>query len=298
MIVINRRALCLGAAALAARLTIRPAGAQPQTPWPANASERLAMLEKRSGGRLGVALLDTGNGASLQHRGDERFALCSTFKLLAAALVLRRVDQGRERLDRRVHYTKGDVVTYSPETERHAGDGMTVAQLCEAALTLSDNTAANLILTSFGGPASWTQFARSLGDQVSQLDRIETALNDVAPGDPRDTTTPAAMVSDMRAVLIGDTLTAASRAQLIAWLMANKTGDKRLRAGLPSSWHVGDKTGSGFRGEANDIAILWPEEAGQDRAPLLAAVYFNAPSASNDARNAVIAEVGHLVAGG
>jgi beta-lactamase class A len=298
MIVVTRRTLCLGAAALAAW----PACAQSQALWPADAAERLAALEKRSGARLGVAVLDTGNGATLQHRGDERFALCSTFKLLAAALVLTRVDQGQERLDRRVHYTKSDIVTSSPEIERHLGDGMTVAQLCEAAITRSDNTAANLILASFGGPAAWTQFVRSLGDEVSRLDRIETALNDVAPGDPRDTTTPAAMVADMRRVLLGDTLKPASRAQLIAWLMANKTGDKRLRAGLPASWRIGDKTGSGFRGEANDIAILWPQRNGHDsvleRGPVLAAVYLNAPSSSGEARNAVIADVGRLIAGG
>jgi beta-lactamase class A len=238
----------------------------------------------------------------LQHRADERFALCSTFKLIAAALVLKRVDRGQERLDRRVHYTKSDLVTYSPEIERHLGDGLTLAQLCKAAITQSDNTAANLILASFGGPAAWTQFARSLGDNVSRLDRIETALNDVAPGDPRDTTTPAAMVADMRRVLLGDTLTPASRAQLIAWLMANRTGGQRLRAGLPATWRIGDKTGSGFRGEANDIAILWPPQSGHDggpdRAPVLAAVYLNAPSSSGEARNAAIADVGRLIAGG
>ena len=165
-------------------------------------SARLAEIEKATGGRLGVGVLDGGSGRLAGHRQDERFPLCSTFKFLAAALVLARVDRGQERLERRVHYARDELVTYSPVTEKHAGqDGMTMAQVCEAAVTLSDNTAGNLMLASFGGPAGLTAFMRSIGDPHTRLDRIETALNEARPGDLRDTTTPAAMAASMQKIL-------------------------------------------------------------------------------------------------
>ncbi len=253
----------------------------------------LADLEKRNGGRLGVCVIDVGTGRRIEHRADERFAMCSTFKVLAATLVLARVARGDERLDRRIVYSKERVVAYSPETEKHAGEeGMTMGEICEAGLTLSDNTAANLILESFGGPAALTRFARAIGDGVTRLDRIETALNEATPGDPRDTTTPAAMADDLRKALLGDILSASSRDQLAKWMTANKTGDKRLRAGAPKGWRVGDKTGSGDHAATNDIAIIWPP----DRQPIIAAVYFAESPAPVEARNAVFADVARLVA--
>jgi beta-lactamase class A len=260
-----------------------------------DAEARIVELEAKRGGRLGVAVLDTATGRSILHRADDRFALCSTFKLLAAALVLRRVDKGEEQLDRRIVYPVSDLVTYSPETEKHAGPegGMTIAAICAAALNLSDNTAGNILLASFGGPPALTAFARSLGDNVTRLDRMETALNEARPGDPRDTTSPSAMSADIHRILLGDALSPASRQQMIAWLLANKTGGKRLRAGLPPDWRVGDKTGSGNNGATNDVAILWPP----GRAPILAAVYFAESQADAEARNGVIAEVGRIVAG-
>lgn len=231
---------------------------------------RLAEIEKATGGRLGVSVLDSGGGRQAGHRQDERFPLCSTFKFLAAALVLARVDRGQERLERRVHYSRDDLVTYSPVTEKHAGqEGMTMAQVCEAAVTLSDNTAGNLMLASFGGPAGLTAFMRSIGDPHTRLDRIETALNEARPGDLRDTTTPAAMAASMQKILLGDALSASSRDQLLRWLDGNKTGDQRIRAGVPGGWKVGDKTGTGDNGTANDVAILRPP----GRAPVLLSVY-------------------------
>lgn len=270
------------------------------SPWAAcraragdDAKARLADLEARSGGRLGVAVLDVATGARAEHRAHERFAMCSTFKVLAAALVLARVDRGEERLDRRVMFAEKDLVTYSPATKsRVNGAGMTIAELCEAALTLSDNTAGNLLLASFGGPAGLTAFARTLGDTETRLDRIETALNEATPGDPRDTTTPAAMLENMRRLVLGDALSAASRAQLTAWLVANKTGDARLRAGFPKDWRVGDKTGTGNNGATNDIAVAWP--AG--RGPILVTVYYAEAPGTQEAHNAVVAEVGRIVA--
>jgi beta-lactamase class A len=257
------------------------------------ADAALAALESRYGGRLGVASLSVGTGAATSRRADERFPMCSTFKTAAVALVLTRVDQGEERLDRRVVFNAGDVVTYSPVTERRVGPpGMTVAELCEAAMTLSDNTAANLLLASFGGPAALTGYLRSIGDTTTRLDRLEPELNEAAPGDPRDTTTPAAMLETFRRLVLGDALSAESRSRLTSWLVANRTGDARIRAGLPKGWRVGDKTGSGNHGVTNDVAIVWPPT----RPPLLLAVYYAGSSASADQRNAVVAQVARVVA--
>jgi beta-lactamase class A len=248
----------------------------------------LDTLERRHGGRLGVAILSGPNG--IGRRTDERFALCSTFKFLAAAYALVRVDLGEESLSRRVVYSKSDLVIYSPTTEKHVEGGLTISEICEAAMVLSDNTAGNLLLDSFGGPAGLTSFARSLGDTVTRLDRRETELNEATPGDPRDTTTPLAMPDLMRRILLGDALTCSSREQLIAWLVANRTGDKRLRAGVPKGWRVGDKTGGGSNNTTNDIAVIWPP----GRAPILVTAYYTEARATDDERNAVLAEVGRL----
>ncbi|MHB1796643.1 MAG: class A beta-lactamase, partial [Acidobacteriaceae bacterium] len=249
-------------------------------------------LEAASGGRLGVAILNTANGAQFGHRADERFPMCSTSKLLTVGAVLTRVDRGKDHLGRIVHFSKSDLVTYSPATEKRVGQGMTIAELCVAAMTLSDNTAANLLLATIGGPPGFTRFARSLGDNVTRLDRNEPTLNEALPGDPRDTTSPTAMMTDLRTLVLGDQRSAGSEAHLKAWLIANRTGDKRLRAGVPRDWKVGDKTGSGDHGTANDLAILWPP----GHAPLLAAVYLTDATVDNDARERTIAAVGELVA--
>jgi beta-lactamase class A len=253
----------------------------------------LATIERESGGRLGVAVLDTLTGARSGHRSDERFPMCSTFKLMASAAVLSRVDAGQERLDRRIRFEAADLMTYSPVTkDRVGGDGMALSELCEAAMTWSDNTAANLILASLGGPAGVTDFARSIGDTATRLDRIEPDLNEAVPGDPRDTTTPAAMVASIRALVVGTALSAASRDRLTRWLVANKTGDARLRAGLPTGWRVGDKTGSGERGTANDVGVAWPP----NRAPVIVSVYLTETSGTGGQRDATIAAVGRAVA--
>jgi beta-lactamase class A len=250
-------------------------------------------LENESGGRLGVTMLDTATGAQIGQRADERFPMCSTFKALAVGAVLERVDAGKENLARRIRFGKSDLVAYSPATEgRVGGAGMSVAELCEAAVTRSDNTAANLLLASLGGPAKVTAFVRTLGDSVTRLDRIEPALNEGKDGDPRDTTTPNAMASDFRSLVTGDALSSGSRDQLIAWLVGNKTGDTRLRAGLPAGWRVGDKTGTGPHGTSNDVAVIWPPQ----RAPIMVAVYLTQASVSVERQNAVIAAVAQALA--
>ena len=261
------------------------------------AEGRLAELERRHPGRICVSILDLASGKRIQHRANERILMCSTFKALAAALVLARVDKGEEKLDRRIKFSKKDVVASgSPVTQTRTGEpGMTMAELCDAAVTRSDNTAGNLLLASFGGPEALTAFCRTLGDDVSRLDRIETELNyHDDPDDVRDTTTADAMLENLRKLLFTDILSGPSRSQLAAWLIGNKTGDARLRAGVPKNWLVGDKTGTNGDkyGNANDIAALWPP----DRSPLLVTAYCEIPAISADERNAVIAEIGRIAA--
>jgi beta-lactamase class A len=289
----NRRVFLAGLAAAIASLRAR-AATPSDDPRLAPTSQRLAAIEERSGARLGVFVIDTETGRTLEHRAGERFPMCSTFKLLAAAAALKRVDDGAERLDRVVAYGPGDLLEFAPVTKAHvAAGGMTLADLCAAAIDWSDNTAANLVLQAIGGPAGFTQFARSLGDSVTRLDRNEPGLNEATPGDERDTTSPRAMADDMRQVLLGDVLSEASRRRLEAWLIDDKVGDKRLRAGLPPGWRIGDKTGSGDHGTANTIAIIRPPE----RAPIIATVYLTESSAPMDARNAIHKEIGALIAG-
>jgi beta-lactamase class A len=288
----QRRTFLRASLAGATVLALRPALAAPEPGTDALVA-RIAALEHRHGGRLGVAIIDTGNGRRVAHRGDERFPMCSTFKWLAVAAVLARVDRGEESLDRRIVFTPAEVVTYSPITESRTGEpGMSLAEVCQAALRLSDNTAGNLLLDRVGGPAGVTAFARSVGDQATRLDRRETMLNEATPGDPRDTTTPLAMAGAMQAVLLGDVLAAASRERLVTWMAASTTGTARLKAGLPAGWRVVDKTGTSNNGVSNDLAIAWPPS----RAPLLVAAYYAESPLDGDAREAVLAEVGRLAA--
>ena len=256
-------------------------------------SDDFARIERESGGRLGVAVADSQSKAQWTHRADERFPICSTFKLVAAAAVLARVDAGKEQLARRIRFEPRDVVVGSPVTKDHAGgSGMTLEELCAAAMTRSDNTAGNLLLGAIGGPIGFTDFAASLGDTMTRLDRIEPALNEALPGDLRDTTSPAAMVGNLRALIFGASLSLESRTRLVGWLIENKTGDARLRAGLPANWRVGDKTGSGERGSTNDVAIVWPGR----RPPILVAVYLTGTAAPAPQRDATIAAVGRAIA--
>jgi beta-lactamase class A len=282
---IDRRGFTLGTGAALAGLALpEAAGATSET-------LDFARIEAASGGRLGVAVLDTRDGRRAGHRADERFALCSTFKLLAGAAVLARHDAGKEQLDRRIRYDTKDLVTYSPATEKHVATGMTLAELCDAAITLSDNTAGNLLLAALGGPQGLTAFTRTLGDSVTRLDRIEPELNEAVPGDPRDTTTPTAMSANIRALVLGDALSAQSREQLKRWLVGNKTGDTALRAGVPAGWTVGDRTGSGERGTRNDVGVIWPPE----REPVIVSVYLTETRVPTEQRNAAIAAVAKAI---
>ncbi len=258
-----------------------------------DAADQIAAIEARLGGRIGVAGLDTGNGKRIDYRAEERFPLCSTFKFLAAAAVLKRVDEKKDKLDRFVSYDAKDLLEYAPVTKAHLGNGgMTLGALCAAAIEQSDNTAGNLLLEAIGGPAGLTNFARDLGDRVTRLDRKEPELNSAIPGDDRDTTTPASMLGDIRQLLVGNTLSASSRQQLEEWLQANETGGAMIRAGIPTNWIVGDKTGRGANGATNDIAIVHPP----DRAPILLTIYCVGSTASTNDRAAAVAEAAKIVA--
>lgn len=291
-LMLSRRAALIGAACLLP-ISRLYADTLPKATDTKEAEKKLAGLEKQYGGRLGVMVLDTETKAHFGRRIGERFAMCSSFKWLAAAYVLKRVDDGKEQLDRKVSYSEKDLLPYAPETKKHVGDGsMALGDLCAAAVEWSDNTAANLVLASFGGPKALTQFLRASGDKITRLDRNEPTLNTAIPGDPRDTTSPQAMVLNLQNLLLGNLLTDASRQQLTAWMAASQTGNKRLRAGLPEGWREGDKTGTGDHATANTASIIWPSNG----APILAAVYYTASSASRDQQDGVHAEVGRILA--
>lgn len=284
--------LMVAGAASAQAQNLLGIGATTQTADSSAVTAQLKALERESGGRLGVAILNTGTGAQYGHRTAERFPLCSTFKLLAAALVLHRVDIGKERLDRQLPIDGAALVSHSPVTGPRADGSMSLAELCEATITVSDNTAANLMLATFGGPKGLTGYMRALGDRMTRLDRTEPALNEATPGDPRDTTTPAAMLGTVQKIVLGNALSDTSRQQMRQWLIASKTSDRRLRALLPPGWQVGDKTGTGAHGTTNDIGVLWP--AG--RAPLVITVYLTESQKPLEQREAIVAKAGQLAA--
>ncbi|VWC18350.1 PEN family class A beta-lactamase, Bcc-type [Burkholderia lata] len=253
--------------------------------------DALAALERSAGGRLGVCAIDIASGRRAEHRQNERFPFCSTFKAMLSAAVLAQSVERPALLQQRVTYTKADLVNYSPVSGKHVDDGMTVAALCEAAIQYSDNSAANLLMKLLGGPSAVTAYARSIGDDSFRVDRWETELNTALPGDLRDTTTPAAMAASMRVLMLGDALPAAQRAQLVTWMRGNKVGDKRLRAGVPAGWTVADKTGTGDYGTTNDAGVVWSPS----RAPIALAVYYTQARADARSKEDVIASVARIV---
>lgn len=260
--------------------------------WAADSLARqLEQLEHTSNRTLGLWAIDTATGKNLAYRAEERFAFCSTFKVILAGAILQQSQTVLGLLDRRIRYRLDELVVYSPITEQHVANGMTVAELCAAAIQYSDNTAGNLLLKLVSGPSGLTAFARSLGDPVFRLDRIEPELNSALPGDPRDTTTPYAMGVLLQRLLLSDHLPAPARQRLQDWLKGNTTGATRIRAGVPQRWVVGDKTGSGDYGVANDIAVIWPER----RAPWVLAVFTRGPEREAALNSAIIAQATRLV---
>ncbi len=256
-------------------------------------AEAARAIEADLGGRVGVALRRKGDGEVIGYRSDERFPLSSTFKAPLCGAILALVDAGEEKLDRVVGYTADDLVTYSPVTETQVESGMSVAELCDATITLSDNTAGNLLLERVGGPEGFTGYLRAIGDETTRLDRWETELNEGAPGDDRDTSTPEAMTATLEALLFGETLSEASRRQLEAWMQADQVADELLRASLPEGWVIGDKTGAGGHGSRSIIAVIRPPHD----EPWLAAVYLTGNAADMPTRNRAIARIGAAIVG-
>lgn len=247
---------------------------------------------ERLGARIGFALLDDSLAGPVTVNADQRFPMCSTFKVVGAGAVLAMVDRGEADLSSPIPIERSDMVEYAPKTETMIGRTMTLGAICEAALTLSDNVAGNKILETVGGPEALTAWARSIGDATFRLDRWETELNEATPGDARDTTTPLAMAETLRRLTLGDALSEAGRDRLNAWMLANRTGDEKLRAGLPANWTVADKTGGGAYGTMADIAVI----RRPDRPAKTVAIYMTETDASFDDRNAAIAEIGMAIA--
>ena len=264
--------------------------------WPALAASApapLAAYERATGGRIGVYAENLTTGAKVAWRADERFVMCSTFKASLAALVLRRVDRGNENLEQMIPYGAGDLQDYAPAAKQNLAKGaMSVADMCKAAVELSDNTCANLLLARVGGPPALTTFWRSTGDAVTRLDHNEPLLNRSPPGDPHDTTTPVAMAGNLRRFVLGNVLSAESRDRLTGWMLNCRTGDNRLRAGLPKTWRIGDKTGNNGKDAVGDIAVAWPTSGSR----LLICAYTQGGSPTPSQIEAVFADIGRMAA--
>ena len=245
--------------------------------------------EKQLDARMGIAVYDLETMRHWEYRGNERFPLTSTFKTFACGALLWRVDGQKESLERVVEFGESALVEYSPITQKFAGkEGMSLFDLCEATLLTSDNSAANFILKEIGGPEAVTSFLRLLGDGSTRLDRWETDLNEGTPGDARDTTTPLAMAESFRKLLLEDVLLVESRQQLKQWLVDNQVSAALLRKSVPKDWVVADRTGAGGYGSRSITALMWPPE----RKPVVVALYLTQTSASFEARNQAIAEIG------
>ena len=284
---IDRRIFLAAGAAALASCTASRRGSMMSRPALSRIKDQLG-----SGGRLGVAAMNLGTGRAIEFDAHSRYAMCSTFKLPLAAAILEKADRSELSLAEEIPFGPSDLLEYAPVVRAALVRGsLSVAHLCAAAVEVSDNSAANLLLPRVGGPAGFTQFMRRAGDEVTRLDRNEPELNTNLPGDPRDTTTPAAMLGLLRAILVGGVLTPSSRSFLIQWMVNASTGRDRLRAGLPA-WQAGDKTGTGANGANNDIAIAWPPSG----PPLLIASYISGGDAPNAARNAAHAAVAREVA--
>ncbi|MBD8696966.1 class A beta-lactamase [Stenotrophomonas sp. CFBP 13718] len=295
----RRRFLKAGGAALAslAAAPLLARTAATGTPAAVSAAGAIAeatdfdALERISGGRLGVALMDAQGKVIAGHRQKELFPMCSTFKWLLGAAALHQSERSPGLLDRRIPMRAVDLIEHAPITSRHVGKDLTVRDLCRATMMTSDNPAANLLLRLLGGPAGITAFLRANGDDVTRNDRYEPEMNRFEPGDPRDTTSPVATAGSLRRIVLGNVLNDASRLQLTDWLIDNATGDARLRAGLGQRWRIGDRTGGDGKSISNDIAVLWPLAGGT---PWILTSYLQGATVDGTMRDVVLKQVGVL----
>ncbi|MBU2654627.1 class A beta-lactamase, partial [Acidomonas methanolica] len=266
-----------------------------------NPVARLRAVEQTSGGRLGAFVLDIGSGRSFGWRADERFCHCSTFKLSLAAMVLRESDVGRLDLTETLSFSKADIVGYSPVVEENlAAGGLSILALAKAVQITSDNAAANVLMRRLGGPEAVTRFWREIGDDTSRLDGYEPSVNVIPPGTEANSTTPHAMADTVHRIVLGDVLSKGSRERLQAWMAATRSGQNRIRAGIPADWRGYDKTGTGMRpglgNKTNDLAVLVPPGG---RSPLVVIGYFENPvfsEAIRPADEAVLKRLGEVAA--
>lgn len=259
------------------------------------ARDQAKLAEQQLHARAGFAELDLATGALREsYRSGERFPMMSTYKVLLCAAVLARIDSGLEQPERRIRYRQQELEKYSPVTEQHINEGMTIAGLCDAAITMSDNTAANLLLSSIGGPQGLTRFLRQAGDTMTRLDRKEPELNESRPGDPRDTTTPEAMARTLRNLLSGKILTATSQQQLLHWMIADQVAGPLLRKVLPAGWFIADKSGAGEHGSRGIIAVTGPD----GKPSHIVVIYITDNDANMDVLNRQIAGIGTALFGG
>lgn len=264
--------------------------ALPVTLLHANIQKDLRKLELSAGGRIGVFAINTGNNTRLQYRAKEHFPFQSTFKVIGVSAILKESMTNHHLLQQKITYTKQDLVDWSPITEKHLADGMTVSELCAATMMFSDNTAINLLMKKLGGPKAVTTFAHSIGDNAFKLDSWEPKLNS-NPTDLRDTSTPEAMGKSLQQLALGNALATVQRGQLLGWLKANTTGNSRIRAGVPKDWIVGDKTGTGDYGITNDVGIIWPAHC----PPIITAIYYVQDKKNVTPRDDVIASATQIL---
>jgi beta-lactamase class A len=277
MTALSRRHVLLGGLTLAAVASAKPALAKP--PPTESTEQRIAGLEQAHNAVVGVFAVNLKSGKTVAHRSQDSFAMCSTFKAYAAARVLQMAERRELALGDKVFVDPGAVVTHSPVTGPRAGGDMTLAEICQAALHVSDNTAGNLLLKTIGGPPAITAFARSIGDDRSRLDRWETELNSAVPGDPRDTSAPDALGKGFRNLLTGDALAPPQRQQLEDWMLANETSS--MRAGLPPGWTSADKTGSGGYGTTNDVGVAYGPQGQRVLLAIMTRSQADDPNAAN-----------------
>lgn len=254
--------------------------------------KKIEMLENKSGGKLGLTVVDTSDGTTYSWRGDEKFPLCSTSKVMVVAAILKESESNTNLLAKKITINKSDMVNYNPITSKYIDSSMTITELSKAALQYSDNAAMNKLLSYLGGPRHATQFARTIGDKAYRLDRNEPGLNTAIPGDSRDTTTPSAMADTLNKLILGTALKKEQKAKLTEWMKGNTTGLNSIKAGLPAEWKVADKTGSGNYGTTNDIAVIWPK----NHAPVILTTYFTQPEKDASARKDVLASAAKLIA--
>lgn len=253
-------------------------------------TQKIHNLENESNGKIGISVINTANNKQLQSRGNETFSIQSTVKAIIAGAILKQSMNDPTLLDKKIHYQQSDIVFWSPITEKNVEQGLTISELCAAAVSYSDNTATNLLITQLGGTQAVTDFARTLGDNFFRLDNYEPNMNS-EPNDPRDKSTPNAMANNLQQLLFGDILGVSQKDLFATWLKNNTTGDNQIRAGVPKGWVVGDKTGSGSYGITNDIGVLYPPNA----EPIIVAIYFIQKDKDAKKREDVVAAATRIV---